>query len=957
MVEIIKSDRYTKNDLQVYLKKRVKNLGLFYKILGTIPADDCFINSITETENRIYVMTYYYSVVIPTPYPHKLIIYVLDYEGNILNTFDLGDFDKGTYTLIHQENLQISAYDDNNAFFTARFALCAQIDKGGNVYYIDDSTGTAGTGDTQWDIPQGLAFNHNGQLYVCDKDNHRIKVYDIGAYQAKVTTPSAPIYVTSDELGNVYTVDNSTTDKKIYKYDKDLTAVANWAVDAGATSNLTDLVSDEINNKIYVISGETNSIKSYNRDGSGVATLISTASATNIATNGVYIVLTNNDTDIRIFDTTGNLLLSITKTGANFSTVNFYNNVVYVQNGNDIITYNIEGTNETTLISGITGAVAGFCVDTKGLIYISEVTNDVILKYNLIGEYVSTFGSVGAGDGQLNNPQGLTYNTFNAQIITADFANTRLQSFRLGKFIKKLEKSGGGAGTGAGEFTTPISICFDNVNRRMYIADKDSANRRIQCFLEGDTYFNEVTATGINVLSFSDSENVLYTLRAPITASGFDYYLCRRYTNDLVFINYFSFTKEADGKPVAYLSILGNYMLSVSTAPFDGTKNIALYEITPDYDSNWINITQDIINKEIELKYTTEENNFSLGKVDIGEFDIELLNANDKYDFESNPDSIFYSATGLYQRNNSLIKIELNGTELSRMLIDGKNITNKENVIKFKLYNAFKYFETVETSGIFTSIVDGDNISDILPILANNRFFENIIEYNASDIDIYYDAVINDVSELPDNCFDLLKALSQMGKFKFGLYAGRKFYANNIIDKMALRTADYLITENNLIDVSAYNNGEHRLFKNVEIKYTTGTATYTIPEEVQLCFNEDRTVSFDLACITSAVIAQQVADDFANFSSWASKEIEIKIPILNYDNNLFDKVYAFNIFDSTRGIKFNTLSLQPAGDILPTKETATENGRILYYPLSVKHKIGREFTTILKLKEFIADSL
>ena len=78
---------------------------------------------------------------------------------------------------------------------------------------------------------------------------------------------------------------------------------------------------------------------------------------------------------------------------------------------------------------------------------------------------------------------------------------------------------------------------------------------------------------------------------------------------------------------------------------------------------------------------------------------------------------------------------------------------------------------------------------------------------------------------------------------------------------------------------------------------------------------------------------------------------------MNNDNNLFDKVYAFNIFDSTRGIKFNTLSLVNGNAELPTKETATQNGRILYYPLSVKHRVGREYTTVLKLKEFIADTL
>lgn len=934
-METIKSDRYTQNDLQVYLKRRVKNMGLLSDTISQ-PVGTSFI-AFSMNDNFIYTHTNGIAFTL-----NRLTkSFVID------KTIDVSNLkpDGNPWNLILR---QTNTFYDEFCFCSGNMVLGGATrsavflaHSSGGATLID--TITEGSADNQFNISQQLDTKSNGQLYICDSGNNRVKIYDYGVYSAKVTTPSGSIYLTSDELGNVYTVENSTADKKIYKYNKDLGAVGNWIVDTVASSNLSGIASDEINNKIYVISGETNSVKSYNRDGSGVATLISTSNALNIATNGINIILTNNDTDIRIYTVAGALIKTITKTGATFSTVKIYNNIIYALNGNSIITYNIDGTNETTLISGVAGFIAGFCVDTKGLVYLTEVGNDVILKYNSDGEYVSTFGSAGAGDGQLNNAQQLTYNTFNAQIVCADYGNTRLQTFRYGKFIKKLEKSGGGAGTGNGEFTNPTGICFDK-NNNLYVKD----NTRIQKFNKEDNFISVTSIANIGKsIQYSQTENSIYQI-------GYRYALKYNINNFTVTVfNYLNLNATGYDYGVSYIDNNFFYIL----ASVGGNLYLYRYEITPDYDDEWINITQDIINKDLELKYTTEESNFSLGKVDIGDFNIELLNVNDKYDFETNPDSIFYSATGIYQRNNSLIKIELKGTELSRMLVDGKNITNKELTISFKLYNPFKYFETISSDSITQNLTDGDKISDVIPYIANNRFFENIIEYNASDIDIYYDAVINDVSALPDNCFDLLKALSQMGKFKFGIYAGRKFYANNIIDKMALRTTDYLITENNLLEVSSYNNGEHRLFKNVEIKYTTGVATYTIPEEVQLCFNEDRTVSFDLACITSNVIAQQVADDFANFSSWASKEIEIKIPILNYDNNLFDKVYAFNIFDSTRGFKFNTPSLLNGNTVLPTKESATQNNRLLYYPLSVRHKVGREFTTILKLKEFIGEAL
>jgi hypothetical protein len=920
-MEVIKSDRYTKNDVQVYLKKRVKNMGLLSKIIT--PPYSTIVNQPSSNGNYIFYDTYYGG---------NYLLLRSDMNFNLINTIATtptgAEYTRGISTFYDESCFVCSGFVTPHVFLAN---ISGEITKIG--------TEIKGAGDDDWDGLGQISTNKNGQLYVCDGLNNRVKVYDYGVYSAKVTTSTRPIFITSDSLGNVYaaTWNTATADNKIYKYNKDLTAVTNWTVDVAADTNVYGIVCDNVNSKIYINSKEQNKILSYNLDGSGVATLINTANAYDVATNGVYIALTNNNTDIRVFDIAGNLLRTITKTGATFSNVSIYNNIIYAQNGNNIITYNIDGTNETALINAVV-SVSSFCIDSKGLVYLADITNDVILKYNAVGEYVSAFGSVGAGDGQIDTPQGLTYNTFNSKIVCADYGNTRLQSFQYGKLIDVITTAGVTA------LNVPVGICFDDEGS-WYTQDNTSTIfkfSKVNSFIS--SYLIEYNA--VRRLYFSTPENAIYISR-PLNAIKYNlsdnftkyYYLGYEETYS---VNFF---------------IYGSYVYNAVNTALGTDALVYRYEITPDYDSTWINITQDLINKELELKYTTEESNFSLGKVEIGDFDIELLNVNDKYDFETNPDSLFYSALGTYQRNNSLVKIELAGKELSRMLIDGKNITNKENVIKFKLYNPFKYFETIGSNTIKKSLADGDNISDVIPFLVNNRFFENIVEYNAGDIDIYYDAVINNVSELPDNCFDLLKTLSQMGKFKFGLYAGSKFYANNIIDKMALRTADYLITENNLIDVSAYNNGEHRLFKNVEIKYTTGTATYTIPENVQLCFNEDRTVSFDIACITSAVIAQQVADDFANFSSWPSKEIEIKIPIMNNDNNLFDKVYAFNIFDSTRGIKFNTLSLVNGNAELPTKETATQNGRILYYPLSVKHRVGREYTTVLKLKEFIADTL
>jgi hypothetical protein len=247
----------------------------------------------------------------------------------------------------------------------------------------------------------------------------------------------------------------------------------------------------------------------------------------------------------------------------------------------------------------------------------------------------------------------------------------------------------------------------------------------------------------------------------------------------------------------------------------------------------------------------------------------------------------------------------------------------------------------------------------VLLKFVNNRYFESIIEYNAADIDIFYDAVINDVSELPDTTLEILTLLSKLGAFKFGLYGGYKFFAHNVIDKVKEGAIDYLITQNNLLGVESYNNGEQRLFGQVNVNYAgEAVASFVVPDGVRVSFNEDRIVDIEALCLTSAVIAQACADTFEYSTTWPSKEIEIRLPLLNYTGNLYAKTFGFNIFDDTRGLKFNSPSLNADTPALPDKNTAMDDsGRIIYYPLNIEHRIGKEMCTIIKLKEFIDDSI
>jgi hypothetical protein len=69
--------------------------------------------------------------------------------------------------------------------------------------------------------------------------------------------------------------------------------------------------------------------------------------------------------------------------------------------------------------------------------------SNYVHRYNGKGEYISTFGGTGDGEGQLKCPHGIwtdTRDAANPTIVVADRANVRLQWFTLdGKFIKMVK--------------------------------------------------------------------------------------------------------------------------------------------------------------------------------------------------------------------------------------------------------------------------------------------------------------------------------------------------------------------------------------------------------------------------------------------------------------------------------------------------------------------------------------
>ncbi len=122
----------------------------------------------------------------------------------------------------------------------------------------------------------------------------------------------------------------------------------------------------------------------------------------------------------------------------------------------------------------------GVAVDYSGNIYVTDSNNNRIQKFGpLPGEVTPTFvakwGADGAGDGQFNEPRGITVDR-SENIFVADWGNHRVQKFtNRGQFITMW----GSHGRGNGQFRNPSDVAVDTEGN-VYVAD--FINDRIQKF-------------------------------------------------------------------------------------------------------------------------------------------------------------------------------------------------------------------------------------------------------------------------------------------------------------------------------------------------------------------------------------------------------------------------------------------------------------------------------------------
>ena len=272
--------------------------------------------------------------------------------------------------------------------------------------------GSTGSGNGQFNRPDGLAVDPIGSVYVTDQLNNRIQKFTpTGTYIRQWGTTgsgtgqfSNPIGVATDAGGNVYVV-------------------------------------DQFNNRIQKFNGSGAFILQWGTHGTGNGQFDNPMGIT-IDTGGFVFVTDAVNKRVQKFTNVGGFLAKWGTPGAGNGQFNSPNGIAADPSGNiyvtDLINENVQKfTNAGAYISqwGSMGSGNGqflgpFDIASDGLgnVYVTDDNNHRVQKFTGAGVYLTQWGSMGAGSGQFNEPRAIALDA-TGDVYVGDYVNNRIEKF------------------------------------------------------------------------------------------------------------------------------------------------------------------------------------------------------------------------------------------------------------------------------------------------------------------------------------------------------------------------------------------------------------------------------------------------------------------------------------------------------------------------------------------------
>ncbi len=407
------------------------------------------------------------------------------------------------------------------------------LDENGNYLY---QYGGRGTGNGQFRLPQGIAVKQSqsgDRVYICDTYNNRVQILDTqGNYITQIGTGAQgdgsyvfyhPRGVNIDTNGDVYIAD--TYNHKIKKYNSSHVYQYSTSVGISRLEPLYPCQVLPLGNGYFIVSDTGNSQLIKYRD-YGTYASVSSYIGTLRTAGGVFSECVGAAVDssgnvyisdcfnhrIQKFNSNGTLLA---KWGGNsggggpgsygYYYWQFtcpkqvwydsrYDDIYIADTGNNRIqVFNPDGTWLFNFGYFNLSQPMGVCSTSDGYFFVADTGHNRVVKFDALGNFVTSWGSEGMADGQFRQPCFIARDSSD-NIYVVDRINNRVQKFtKNGTFITKWGTNGGvptedpldNWGNGNGDLFLPVGISIDSNN---YVYVSDSSNNRMQKFTSNGTF-------------------------------------------------------------------------------------------------------------------------------------------------------------------------------------------------------------------------------------------------------------------------------------------------------------------------------------------------------------------------------------------------------------------------------------------------------------------------------------
>lgn len=403
------------------------------------------INSITkDNDGNLYVLSYCH-------------VYKLDFNGGFMQSWGGCGVEEQEFSNalgIHYDPVNDIVYVSNTGHHNV-----LKFSKTGSFL---GSFGSEGSGDGQLTNPVGINTDSSGRVYVVDSDNHRVQRFSsTGTFQLKFGSFGAgdgeftfPKDIAIASNGNLYV--SSQNSQKIQIFNSSGSWLSAWGQFGeqawqfhvprylGFDSSGNLLVTDVYLRSIQKFTSAGEFIDAVRNSGF-VEERFYTPHDAEYDSEGNLYVLDNGPTNGRIQKfTNGGTHIATIVDGGEMGGATYHmsikNDLIYVTHGGGFHVYNLSGESQLEVSAGGDGdgefsQARGIAVDDDGFIYVADMYNGRIQKFDSAGNFVTKWGTVGTGNGEFGWPEDIYFDSTSDLLYVADnegndvYENTRVQVF------------------------------------------------------------------------------------------------------------------------------------------------------------------------------------------------------------------------------------------------------------------------------------------------------------------------------------------------------------------------------------------------------------------------------------------------------------------------------------------------------------------------------------------------